>query len=502
MAVQHLAVAPFGVGAEDGPIFLVKSPHHGPPRHIAQMNYLNQRERSISEILGHRDGGDSLLCRFLSLLGIPCGAALTCSAAAEAQKTLNTRTDIGPETRQILSNVLSGVVDICAYSSDFVTTLEVSGLPTSSNPNTQTFSPVPLPPTSVSPATSSTNTGASFPSSNPTGPSGPTPPSLPNQSPTDTASTSNGSHDASLSLSISGGSEGDNFNGSGASETGGLTPAAALASPTDSPSLPASPSPTTSSGSSLTSIAPNPSPEPPSSLSLAPGGLIPGASESPTPQDPHPHRHNVGAIIAIVLGVLALLLCIALAVLFFLRRRARARRRARRTSSGSPWQRLKPHVYGESSSRPESSIWTWFGSVPIDTKYEAPQEPRSYRYSPANSHLAEKDAGPVVYVGERLDAYSSHPSRCPSPAPAEARPLAGDTSVHSLHTSLPYLNAPVSSAGLEASSSSTELLALAGTDYAVANPFSDIHEVRVGRSVSGVSRTTASSGEVQSVEAL
>ncbi|KAM5536291.1 hypothetical protein V8D89_010027 [Ganoderma adspersum] len=229
---------------------------------------------------------------------------------------------------------------------------------------------------------------------------------------------------------------------------------------------------------------------------------LPSPWGSPSPEGPPPppsdgHRHNVGAIIAIVLGVLALLLCIALAVLFFLRRRARARRKARRTSSGSPWQRLKPHVYGESSSRPESSIWTWFGSIPIDTDYKSQQEPMPH--SPG-SRFVEKDAGPTA--DDRLEAYSPRPSPCPSPTPSETRLLSRDApSVHSLHDGLPYLTVPTSSAP-EASSSSSELLALAGTDYAVANPFSDIHEVRVGRSVSGVSRTTASSGEVQSVEAL
>ena len=147
----------------------------------------------------------------------------------------------------------------------------------------------------------------------------------------------------------------------------------------------------------------------------------------------------------------------------------------------------------DSSSRPESSIWTWFGSIPIDTEYKAQPEPRPC--SP-DSHLAEKDAVPPAANGG-LDAPSPHPYPRPSPAPSGTRHSAAS----SVHEGLPYLTVPVPSP-LEASSSSTELLALAGTDYAVANPFSDVHEVRVGRSMSGVSHTTASSGDVQSVEAL
>lgn len=125
-------------------------------------------------------------------------------------------------------------------------------------------------------------------------------------------------------------------------------------------------------------------------------------------------------------------------------------------------------------------MWTWFGSVPIDPDYKTLGKPRPH--SPDLS-LAEKDEDSTA--SKPLEALSPHPSRCPSPAPAEIRSLSKDASIQSLRAPL----------------SSSELLALAGTGFGTVNASNHV-EGGLERTVSGLSGTTASSGEVQSVEAL
>lgn len=131
----------------------------------------------------------------------------------------------------------------------------------------------------------------------------------------------------------------------------------------------------------------------------------------------------------------------------------------------------------------------------VDPDFEPQPEPSRHSH---DFHFAEKDA-----EAERMGVYSPGPSPCPSPALAETQPLTrlGDMpSVRPLHGGHLGLGVPAPSA-LDASSSSSELLALAGTDYAVADHLNH-NDGGLERSTSGVSRTTASSGEVQSVEAL
>ena len=148
----------------------------------------------------------------------------------------------------------------------------------------------------------------------------------------------------------------------------------------------------------------------------------------------------------------------------------------------------------DASSCPESSVWTWFGSVPIDPDYKAQHDPRSY--SP-DSYFSRKNIGPIGCS----QTYSPRPSPRASPTSTDGRSLGRDvSSVHSLDTDLPYLKVPVASA-LRASSPSSKLLALAGTDYAVVNSFYD-RGGGLGKGGFRVSRTTASSGEVQSVDAM
>ena len=99
--------------------------------------------------------------------------------------------------------------------------------------------------------------------------------------------------------------------------------------------------------------------------------------------------------------------------------------------------------------------------------------------------------------------YAYEPKREPgenSPALAETRPLAGDASVHSLREGLLGAPAPF---GHDVPSASSELLALARTDFAMACALNlDGGGGGLRRSGSGLSRTTASSRDVQSVEAL
>ena len=164
-------------------------------------------------------------------------------------------------------------------------------------------------------------------------------------------------------------------------------------------------------------------------------------------------------------------------------------------------------------------MWTLFGSVSVDPAFEPEPEPESEpgpRREPSTNSLDFQFA-------EKEGAYSASPgpSPCPSPSPAlaETQPLARAlswsklSSVHSLHGGLSpspspshldaNANVPSPCPPSLRAASSSELLALAGTDYAVANPANTgSTEGGLGRSVSGVSRATAAAGEVQSVEAL
>ena len=154
------------------------------------------------------------------------------------------------------------------------------------------------------------------------------------------------------------------------------------------------------------------------SASLPPGGL---STALPTPSGPH--HPNIGEIIAIILGALALLFCIAFVVLFFLHRRARARRKARRTYSGSPWQRIKPHIYDGTSGRlfhlharghPADSTATRSFLVAICRV----QSPRAGRKAPSG-------LGSAPYPSTRSTRPNQNPNRTlPSPtSPRRARVL-------------------------------------------------------------------------------
>ncbi|PIL28530.1 hypothetical protein GSI_08568 [Ganoderma sinense ZZ0214-1] len=215
----------------------------------------------------------------------------------------------------------------------------------------------------------------------------------------------------------------------------------------------------------------------------------------------------MGAILGIVFGVLSVLLCIFFAAFFILRR---ARRRARRASVDSARWHLRPHSYDsdDSSSRVISSVWTWTGSMSADSHFESRHEPSMHSLDFKFGDL-EKDASPH-------DPHSYAPSPCPSPSPspdprwAETQPLTHDAPFMpqlqppphphpNPHHDIPHLAVP-SSPAIHASSSS-ELLTLAGTDFTGARLLGG-HDSGLGRSVSGVSHATASSGYVQSVEAL
>ncbi|KAM5545351.1 hypothetical protein V8D89_000964 [Ganoderma adspersum] len=148
------------------------------------------------------------------------------------------------------------------------------------------------------------------------------------------------------------------------------------------------------------------------------------------------------------------------------------------------------------------SVWTWTGSLSADSHLESRREPSTHSLD-FKFCDPEKNAsmhGPA-------ESYARSPSPCPSPSPnlrwAETQPLTRDVSFMPQphphpHQDIPHLVVPASPAP---DPSSADLLALAGTDYAGARLLAN-GDGGLGRSVSGVSRSTAYSGDVQSVEAL
>ncbi|PIL28514.1 hypothetical protein GSI_08552 [Ganoderma sinense ZZ0214-1] len=206
-----------------------------------------------------------------------------------------------------------------------------------------------------------TNTGSTVASQNPTHTRVFVPISVPNQQDTNNAtatSEAQGIPSALSSSSVRSGSSDVSGSGAPGSPTSQPTASSATTAPQSPPSA----------ASGL----------PPSTTALTPSSSLPdptgGPSRGVSPIPPGPHGPNIGAIIGTVLAALVMLLCIVLALIFLLRRRARTR--AKRRSRGSPWQRLEPHVCDDASSIPESSVWTWFGSAPIDSDYEPKQESR------------------------------------------------------------------------------------------------------------------------------
>ncbi|PIL28526.1 hypothetical protein GSI_08564 [Ganoderma sinense ZZ0214-1] len=202
---------------------------------------------------------------------------------------------------------------------------------------------------------------------------------------------------------------------------------------------------------------------------------------SPPPPSPAAHQLNTGTIVAITLSALAVVLASTLALCFLSCRRGRRlrSRTSKRASVGSSnsQQHLEPHTYRGRWSRRLSSVWTGFGSVSVIPGIDPPgdvwrhSDQLSFRL--ADSEKTEPDASPR-----------------PSLAPTEARSLVRDVSVHSLHEGI---------ARVQATSPSSELLALAGIDYIAAGPVRNKgSEWR--RSIA--SRVTASSGGFQSVEAM
>ncbi|KAM5545357.1 hypothetical protein V8D89_000970 [Ganoderma adspersum] len=237
---------------------------------------------------------------------------------------------------------------------------------------------------------------------------------------------------------------------------------------------------TTEDGSTTRSSISSPT-IPITSGSLLTPSPLPGAPSSVSrPPSSASHHLNTGTIVGIVLGALAALLAGALAVFLLFRKRAPRFGRSKSTrmsvESSESRQRLEAHSYQDSTSRPTSSMLTpqWLGSAcalaPGGPDYEPKREPRAHS---------------------------------PAPTETETRPLAEGASVHSLHEGLIGVPAPFGHG--DVLSASSELLALAGTDFkfAMANA-SNMNDGGGGleRSGSGLSRTTASSREVQSVEAL
>ena len=149
-------------------------------------------------------------------------------------------------------------------------------------------------------------------------------------------------------------------------------------------------------------------------------------------------------------------------------------------------------------------MWTLFGSVSVYPELEAESEPRhGLSTNSLDFQFAEKEAE----TGHLGAYYTPGPSPCPSPGPGETRPLVRGASLCSVHSlphdsrSVSHLDVPSLSAPSLSAASSSEFLALAGTNCAVANPLRR-DDGALGRSVSGVSHVIAASGEVQSVEVL
>ena len=119
-----------------------------------------------------------------------------------------------------------------------------------------------------------------------------------------------------------------------------------------------------------------------------------------------------------------------------------------------------------------SSVWTLFGSVSVYPELEEESEPRRWR-EPSTSSL-DFQFGEEAEIGH-LGAYTPGPSPCPSPGLGEAQPLARGaslSSVRSVHDGLSlshsHLNVPPLSTFK--TSPSSELFALSGADYILANP--------------------------------
>ena len=149
-------------------------------------------------------------------------------------------------------------------------------------------------------------------------------------------------------------------------------------------------------------------------------------------------------------------------------------------------------------------MWTWTGSLSADSNFESYREPSTHSL---DFKFGDTEKGGGLHMPEESYTRSSSPfpSTISDPHWPETQPLTRDVSFMQQphqhpHQDIPRVAVPASpAAGL--SSSSSALLALAGTDYPGARLLAHGHG-GLGQSVSGVSRTTALSGDVQSVEAL
>nr|VWO98157.1 Uncharacterized protein [Ganoderma boninense] len=184
---------------------------------------------------------------------------------------------------------------------------------------------------------------------------------------------------------------------------------------------------------------------------------------------PAGHQLNTGIIVAIALSAFAVLLASAITLFLLFCRRGHAQRS----------RKIEVHTHRGRWSRRLSSVWTGLGSVSVDPCFDSSES--LWRHS--------DQVGCQVANPEKLEPGAS---ACTSPTPTEVRPLVQDTSVHSLHEGV----------ALQASSTSLGLLALTGIAYTTAKPVNHDGEKLAEWRRSGASRVTASSGGVQSVEAL
>ncbi|KAM5545361.1 hypothetical protein V8D89_000974 [Ganoderma adspersum] len=221
------------------------------------------------------------------------------------------------------------------------------------------------------------------------------------------------------------------------------------------------------------------------STDFPPPTLPPNVSHSPPDSPSNSHRQpSIGTIVGITVAVFIAIFGIVLALFLLLRR---MRRRTRHRSIESARQHLKLHLYDDRTSRRISSVWTLFGSVSVDPNFEPHP---NYRPRSPDFPFAEKavDPGP-------LDAHTTTPS-----ALTETQHFVRDmSSIRPLPEGLPPSNGR-SSSTLEVPSSA-ELLALASRDYGIASQFNP-GDGGLRQMGSDVSRATASSGEVQSMEAV
>ncbi|KAI1783339.1 hypothetical protein LXA43DRAFT_1067752 [Ganoderma leucocontextum] len=169
---------------------------------------------------------------------------------------------------------------------------------------------------------------------------------------------------------------------------------------------------------------------------------IPPTPTAPTPTQPSSATAtpasglSAGSAIGIALGVFAaagMLVAAALFLFLFLRKRKRKRRRKRESVDSTPT--LKRQLTSESSegsdapSRPLSSTWSWFGSLPIGSEHSHgdpdpdPEHECRYGYYGASPHPRPRpDDDPFQDQGTEKGAIVGNlrprtPTRAASPNP-------------------------------------------------------------------------------------